>query len=88
MVHTSTGIFYVLRFGEVAYGTPDNRYLFISVGFDPNVTVGTVPDQVRTRLDVLRARLAPWYYLVSNDNFRKIRLQRSDLIKSRKSGAG
>lgn len=81
--HATTGIFYILRFGAVAYGTPDSRFLFISVGFDPKVTQGVVPDAVRTRLDVLRARFAPWYYLVSNDSFEKIRIRRSALVKSR-----
>jgi len=83
VVHTSAGIFYVLRFGEVATGTPDSRYLFISVGFDPRATPGPVPDQVRKQLEILRVRFAPWYYLVSNDNFQKIRVSRAQLIRTR-----
>jgi hypothetical protein len=84
VVHTSTGVFYVLRFGEVAFGTPDGRYLFISVGLDPGVVAGDIPDEVRKRLELLRVRFAPWYYLVSNENFKKIRLQRTELIRSGK----
>jgi hypothetical protein len=83
VVHTSTGIFYILRFGGVAYGTGDNVYLFISAAFDPNATTGTLPGAETKRLEVLRARFAPWYYVVSNDNFRKIRLERKDLVKAR-----
>jgi hypothetical protein len=85
VAHTTSGIFYVLRFGEVAYGVPDARYLFISVGFDPSATTGggNIPEAVRSRLEVLRARFAPWYYLVSNDSFEKIRLRRSALITPR-----
>lgn len=83
LVHTSPGIFYVLRFGEVAYEAPAGRYLFISVGFDPNATHGTIADDVRARLDVLRARFAPWYYVVSDDDFRKIRLERRELLPRR-----
>jgi hypothetical protein len=80
LVHTTDGIFYILRFGEVASGTlPENRYLFISVGFDPGTKAST--EAVQARLDVLRARFAPWYYVVSDDNFRKIRLSRADVIK-------
>src|SRR5439155_19389075 len=50
LVHTASGIFYVLRFGEVAYRegtTSENRYLFVSVGFDPNVTNGTVNEDIK-----------------------------------------
>jgi len=83
VVHTSTGIFYVLRFGAVAHGGGDNVYLLISTGFDPSAARGAVPDAVRTRVERLRARFAPWYYVVSNDSVKKIRLSRHDLIKSR-----
>jgi hypothetical protein len=102
LVHTSQGIFYVLRLGEIAVGaastpplsppataeprttTSENRYLFISVGFDPKATQGTITRDVQARLDVLRARFAPWYYIISDESVRKIRLQRSDLVTSRK----
>jgi hypothetical protein len=90
LVHTTSGVFYVLRFGNLATadspGAASNgaahRYLFISVSFDPNVTGGTVPADTRARLDLLRARFAPWYYVVSDDSFRKIRLTRKELIQS------
>lgn len=80
LVHTTLGIFYILRFGEVASGTsPENRYLFISVGFDPNAGAPTA--EARSRLELLRARFAPWYYVVSDDSFRKIRVARREIIK-------
>lgn len=81
VVHTSSGMFYVLRFGEVAQTDSESRYLFISVGFDPGASAGTPPEPVRRKLEVLRARFAPWYYLVSNDDFQKIRVPRTTLIK-------
>lgn len=80
VIHTASGIFYVLRFGAIAYEPSDSRFLFISVGIDPNAVAGTAADRVSRRLDVLRARFAPWYYLVSNISFRDIRLSRSDLL--------
>jgi hypothetical protein len=82
LVHTDTGVFYALRFGELAPGaTPEKRYLFISVGLDPSATGGVVPPEVRARLEVLQARFAPWYYLISDDSFRKIRVERRALIR-------
>jgi hypothetical protein len=87
VVHTSAGIFYVLRFGGIAQGSGENIYLLVSVGFDSSAARGAVPDTLRTRVEVLRARFAPWYYVVSNDSFKKIRLSRADLIKSRTLGA-
>jgi hypothetical protein len=80
VVHTATGIFYVLRFGEVAHDVPDSRYLFISVGFDPAAISGPMPPSVRERLDVLRARFAPWYYLVGDADVQKIQVARAKLI--------
>ena len=86
VVHTSSGVFYVLRFGEVAQTAPESRYLFISVGFDPRVASGPPPEAVRRKLEVLRVRFAPWYYLVSNDDFQKIRVPRATLIQRRQGG--
>jgi hypothetical protein len=80
VVHTSSGIFYVLRFGEVASGAPDSRNLFVSVGFDPPASSASPPDEVRDKLDRLRSRFAAWYYLVANEDVRKIRVARSSLI--------
>jgi Domain of unknown function (DUF4340) len=78
LVHTVSGLFFSLLFGEVA--SADRRYLFISVGFDPGAAPGPTPEAVRSHLDVLRARFAPWYYVISDDSFRKIRLQHKDVF--------
>lgn len=83
LVHTSAGIFYALRFGNLvdeASSTTDasalGRYLFISVGLDAKVDKAAAE-----RADVLRARFAPWYYVVSEDSVRKIRLRRNELAR-------
>jgi hypothetical protein len=83
VVHTAPGIFYVLRFGGVAVGAPDDRYLFISVGFDPAAARGPMPDSVRRKLELLQARFAPWYYLVANADVEKIRVPRRALVRGR-----
>lgn len=80
LVHTRSGIFYVLRFGESAPGRDaPGRYLFISTGFDG--PAGPPPQgETRDRLDLLRARFAPWYYVVADEDVSKIRVPRSDLV--------
>ncbi len=84
LVHTESGVFYALRFGELASGARENRYLFISVGFDPGAGGGTISPEVRARLELLSARFAPWYYVISDDSFRKIRVERQALVKPTK----
>jgi hypothetical protein len=109
VVHTTSGIFYTLRFGQVAPGaaetasalpnptntgaTPaaprENRYLFIMVGLDPGAATqsGQSIEETQKRLELLRARFAPWYYIISADDFSKIRVRRADLVR-RKAAAG
>ncbi len=93
VVHTSSGVFFTLRFGRVASeleattgrgGAPGQtfRYLFISANVDPPPAGGRVNPAVERRLAVLRARFAPWYYVIPNDDFLKIRLQRRELVKA------
>ncbi|MFQ6008059.1 MAG: DUF4340 domain-containing protein [Candidatus Zixiibacteriota bacterium] len=133
-VHTTEGINYTLRFGEVVYGsglavsagvekegeqekgsTAQNRYLFITTSFDesafpePKKPANTEflkkPDSLWTDEDRenkklqdaydkwqravekgrqlnedLNARFADWYYVISDDSFRKLRLNRKDLV--------
>ena len=74
--------------GRRAHRAPDDqapqgegRYLFVSTGFDSSLANGTVPDETRGRLAVLRARFAPWYYVIAEDSFKKIRVSRADLLK-------
>jgi len=50
------------------------RYLFISVGTDAKVDRAAAD-----RAEVLRARFAPWYYVVSEESVRRIRLRKSEL---------
>jgi len=83
LVHTSPGLFYALRFGNLvdeATAASDasalGRYLFISVGLDARADTITVE-----RADALRTRFAPWYYVVSEDSVKKIRLRRSELVR-------
>ena len=83
LVHTTSGIFYALRFGAAtaAGGSGGTgRYLFISVGFD--AAGGASPAAgVRERLDLLRTRFAPWYYVVPDEDVSKIRVPRAQLIR-------
>ena len=83
LVHTSAGIFYALRFGNLVEEAPSTsdasalgRYLFISVGTDAKVDKAAAD-----RAELLRARFAPWYYIVLEDSIKKIRLKKVDLLK-------
>jgi hypothetical protein len=94
VVRTNRGVFYTLRFGDIApetdsaaaapeKGTHENRYLFIMVDFDAKsaATPGRASEG-NERVQFLRTRFAPWYYVIAADSFAKIRLQRKDLVKS------
>jgi hypothetical protein len=102
VVRTIRGVFYTLRFGDIAPGTeapaaeaasdgaPDaraaapreNRYLFIMADFDPQsaATPGRASEGAQ-KVQVLRARFAPWYYVIAADSFAQIRAPRSVLVK-------
>lgn len=100
VVRTIRGVFYTLRFGDIAPGTDapaaattsgdaadaprENRYLFIMAGFDPQSarTPGRASEGAE-KVQVLRARFAPWYYVIAADSFDAIRLQRRNLVKRR-----
>jgi hypothetical protein len=110
IVHTTSGIFYTLRFGQVAPGTPtdaprgndeaaaaaakeapaaaprENRYLFIMAAYDPTSASppGKSTEDAEQRIALLRARFSPWYYIISADDFSKLRPTRADLVKPRK----
>jgi hypothetical protein len=101
VVHTSTGVFYSLKFGEVAPVLPgiasaiaapkgeassappgENRYLFIMAGFDATGASGQADAAGgERRAASLRARFAPWYYIITSDQFSKIRTRRIDIVK-------
>lgn len=102
VIRTIRGVFYRLRFGDIAPGTDapaaettqpgatdplttsprENRYAFIMVDFDPQSarTPGRAAEGAE-RARLLRARFAPWYYVIAADSFAHIRAQRSDLVK-------
>ena len=96
VVRTIRGVFYTLRFGDIAPsagGSPttagagesaprESRYLFIMVDFTPSAaqTPGRATEG-QERANVLRARFAPWYYAISADSFAELRLRRTDLVK-------
>jgi len=106
VVRTRKGLFYTLRFGEVASGTDmaaadptppaaahetatsrpaprENRYLFIMVDFSSSAASSPGRStEGAAKVAPLRARFAPWYYVISADSFAKIRLQRKDLVKT------
>jgi hypothetical protein len=101
VVRTTRGVFYTLRFGDIASGTdapaaatataPDapttpaeNRYLFIMVDFDPQSasTPGRASEGAE-KAKLLRARFAPWYYVIAANSFDAIRAQRRNLVKSK-----
>ena len=88
VVRTTRGIFHTLRFGEVAPGTAENRYLFIMADFDPQSarTPGRATEGA-DKVKLLRARFAPWYYVIAADSFAAIRLQRRDLVKRKAATA-
>jgi hypothetical protein len=91
VVRTIRGVFYTLRFGDIAPGTDaaplENRYLFIMVDFDPGSarTPGRASEG-EEKVRVLRARFAPWYYVIAADSFDAIRLQRRNLVRRRVRG--
>ena len=87
VVRTTRGVFYTLRFGDIAPGSDagrENRYLFIMVDFDAQAarTPGRASEGAE-KAQLLRARFAPWYYVIAADSFSAIRLQRRDLVKRR-----
>ena len=89
IVHTRSGVFYTLRFGEVAPGeigaaaNRENRFLFIVITFDPaSAERGAQSIEAsQSKTALLDDRFAPWYYIISADSFARIRVQRRDLVK-------
>jgi hypothetical protein len=103
VLHTRRGIFYTLRFGEIAPGVTmpstdsaeeesteqvahENRYLFIMVNFDSDTAA--TPGQAKegeAKAALLRARFAPWYYVISANSVSGIRVHRKDLVKPKQA---
>ena len=85
LVHTTSGVFYTLRFGKVVSDSRggQGRYLFASASYDSTAAGAAPAPETAQRLAFLRARFVPWYYIVSDDTFSKIHLRRKDLVKGR-----
>ena len=102
VIRTTSGVFYTLRFGDIAPGGTDtptttpaadgstppaageNRYMFIMV--DSNPQLAKTPAMAAEGADktkLLRARFAPWYYVISANSFSAVQARRADLVKSR-----
>ena len=66
----------------------ENRYLFIMVDFDPQSarSPGRAAEGEQ-KAQLLRARFAPWYYVIAADSFADIQVKRRDLVKRRTSAA-
>ena len=96
VIRTTSGIFYTLRFGDVAPGTittgagaaqdngvpGENRYMFIMVDFD--ASAAKTPARAAEGADkarLLRARFAPWYYVIAADSFTALQPRRAELVK-------
>jgi len=69
--------------------THRNRYIFVMVDFDPD-SIPKKQDDYNKKLKAgkkhaqkLNARFADWYYVISDDVYRKIHLSRSDVIKKK-----
>jgi hypothetical protein len=86
IVRTDSGITFQLAFGDIAHDAgpaTEDRYLMISVGFSPTAPGETPNREIQARLALLRARFAPWYFIVSEESVTRIRLARKDLVETR-----
>ena len=105
VVRTMTGLFYTLRFGDVALGSEapstnavaqsgsdaqgdaaprENRYMFIAVDF--SASDARTPAQGADgaeKIQVLRPRFAPWYYIISANATQALQISRNDLVQPR-----
>jgi hypothetical protein len=73
IAETSSGLSYVLRFGEVVTDTTsaaaaakpkENRYLF--------VTVSTKNPEAQRAADALDSKFADWYYIITGEDFTRL----------------
>jgi hypothetical protein len=87
-VETANGVVYQLRFGEVATTAGEtkpsgNRYLFVTAVFDPARATkygGDAAAGERQARD-LSARFADWYYVITNQEFKELRLKKKDVLQ-------
>jgi hypothetical protein len=86
LVETSQGLRYTLRFGEIVSGAADtptggeseqqdtaeqDRYMFVMVSHDPSGAAGG-----ERLAETLTRKFADWYYVISGEDFNKLRLKR------------
>lgn len=90
-IETADGLAYTLRFGEVAAaageiraagGQGENRYLFVTVGYDAGRAARYGGDAAagERRAQELNQRFADWYYIIGGADFQKLRLKRSEAV--------
>jgi hypothetical protein len=63
---------------------PESRYLFIMAEHDPAAaeSPGRASEGAQ-KVQELRARFAPWYYLISAEHAATLQLRRSSLVRHR-----
>jgi hypothetical protein len=102
VIRTTSGVFYTLRFGDIAPGGTDappatpaadgatppaaneNRYMFIMVDSNPQMAkTPSLAAEGAEKTKLLRARFAPWYYVISANSFSAVQASRADLVKPR-----
>ena len=83
VIETANGLAYVLRFGEIAAGSGESRYLFVTVSFDAACAAKYGGDSASGERQAreLTNRLADWYYVISASDFAKLRLKRKDVAR-------
>jgi len=80
IVETANGVAYTLRFGETT-GKDDGRYLMVTASWDAAraAKYGDASGSGERIAKDLSARFADWYYVISGEDFKKLRLKRADL---------
>lgn len=90
VVDTASGLVYGLRFGEVATNQgetkpastgSENRYLFVTVSYDPQraAKYGDTSGAGERLARELTNRFADWYYIISGQDFQRLRPSRKQV---------
>ncbi|MCS7023800.1 MAG: DUF4340 domain-containing protein [Bryobacteraceae bacterium] len=90
IVDTASGLVYVLRFGEVATSPGDlkpvatgneNRFLFVTVNYDAQraAKYGDTTGAGERMARELNNRFADWYYVISGQDFQRLRPSRKQV---------
>jgi hypothetical protein len=83
VVHTESGLFFAIRFGGVADG--GDRYVMVTPGRDQSPDPARPGAATAGSADELRARFAPWYFVVKGDNITGVKMSRDDMVRRRPS---